>query len=157
MINFSVTKRFRWDAINEFARDGTRFVINNTVERLVSRMQEIRWKGVQDVRRFPNDDGNMPVDTGFLRSSLVVSPGGKLQGAGAYVGVDYFDNGFTTIGWTASYAAVQHAGGPSPNLEGVIIKANAWMKGKSSHTGYVGALAHFKEYLGKAADSWKAI
>jgi len=58
--------------------------------------------------------GNMPVDTGFLRNSLIAGLNGStsLTGPNAYVmAIAKMDAGDTMIGgWTAEYAAAQEYG-----------------------------------------------
>lgn len=92
--------------------------VNDYVRKYKERMEAVFKQSAQDVIAQAQtpvaQGGNMPVDTGFLRNSLVSGLNGStsLTGADSYVlavaGANLGDSIFA--GWTANYARYQEYG-----------------------------------------------
>ena len=89
--------------------------------------------------------GNMPVDTGFLRNSVIA----QLNGSTTMTGADAFVAGIAgmsegdevVVGWTADYARHVHDG--TKHMKGTLflaLEVQNWQRYIDSAAKYVGSL-----------------
>ena len=159
---FTIRSTFRPERISDYFERATKFVVNNTVERMIGQMQTRKrrnakvqlfkghlaglFEGAKTLKYTAPAGGNLPFRTGKLWESLSVTPGFGVEAQDSFLGVDYYGNGITTVKWSVDYAQVQHEGGET-NWK-IVVDGNYWA---------TLGIANFKFHLEDAASTWRTI
>lgn len=95
----------------KFIADVSRFA-DKTADQMLRVARQSIQDTVRDAQRTVADGGNMPVDTGFLRNSLVTEVRGQqvAEGGDSYVlGLSSLQLGDPfQVAWTAEYSVARH-------------------------------------------------